>query len=360
MAENSRFRGCGAKAFGSWLQAWIRVWVGVTQIGLGLAAATAVGGNVQPAWSEQGTVKAAEPTLPATPLKVGETRSQGMQRVSRDSLTRVVPHTENGRAAATVFLRGLPVITYLGPAGEPTTAIPTANDVKVANPAERLKTEGTGGPETLRGLQVVPNPTERAAIAAATLTELSRSGLAADSVQAVWQDGRFWIRLGDRAQFVLEEGVQLPNTTGDREQDALQMANLLRRLLGNAAPLPRVANVPPRPVAPAIASVPAVGRPRRVFSGLASWYGPGLYGRPTATGRPLARNSFHAAHPYLPLGTKVRITNVTNGRSAVLRVEDRGPFHGNRLLDITEAAARALDMLSAGLATVRVEVLSLP
>jgi rare lipoprotein A len=83
-----------------------------------------------------------------------------------------------------------------------------------------------------------------------------------------------------------------------------------------------------------------------------------LYGRPTATGRLLTRNSFHAAHPYLPLGTTIRITHA--GRSTVLRVEDRGPFHGNRLLDITEAAARALGMLSAGLATVRVEVLSLP
>ncbi len=348
MAENSSFQGCRAKPLGLRLPVWIRAWAGIT--GLGLAIAPIVG-DVQPAWGEQGTVQAAESVLPGGPLKVGETRSQGMQRVSRDSWTRVVPHTENGRAAATVFLRGLPVITYLGPVG--VSASSTGQDVKVANPVERLKAEGTGEPETLRGLAAVPNPTERAAIAAATLTEFARSGLAAETVEAVWQNGGFWIRLGDRAQFVLEDGVQLPNTTGDREQDALQMANLLRRLLGNAAPLSRVANAPPRP---AVAAVPA--RPRRVFSALASWYGPGLYGRPTATGRLLTRNSFHAAHPYLPLGTTIRITH--GGRSTVLRVEDRGPFHGNRLLDITEAAARALGMLSAGLATVRVEVLSLP
>ncbi|MFQ3680123.1 MAG: septal ring lytic transglycosylase RlpA family protein, partial [Pseudanabaenaceae cyanobacterium] len=290
------------------------------------------------------------------PLKVGETRSQGMQRVGRDSLTRVVPHTEDGRAAATVFLRGLPVVTYVGPVGE---NVATAGEVKVGQPSGRPKSEGTPGPETLPGLRELANPAERAAIAAATLTELSRSGLAADAVQAVWQDGRFWIRLGDRAQFVLEEGVQLPNTTGDREQDALHMANLLRRLLGGAPPLMRVANAPRRSPS-GLAGGPLVGRPRRVFSGLASWYGPGLYGRPTATGRPLTRDSFHAAHPYLPLGTTVRITHAANGRSTVLRIEDRGPFHGNRLLDITEAAARALGMLSAGLATVRVEVLSLP
>ncbi|MGQ9866182.1 MAG: septal ring lytic transglycosylase RlpA family protein [Pseudanabaenaceae cyanobacterium] len=334
---------------GSWLRAWLQR--GIT--GLGLAAVTVVGGSVQPAWSEQGTVQAATPAMSPTPLKVGETRSQGMQRVSRDSLTRVVPHTENGRAAATVFLRGLPVITYLGPVGEPSAT----GDVKVANPVTRVKVAGT---DTLPGLAAVPDPTERAAIAAATFTEFARSGLAADGVTAVWEDGAFWLRLGDRAQFVLEEGVQLPNTTGDRERDALQMANLLRRLLGNAAPLSRVANAPPRPAAPAVASVPAVGQPRRVFAGLASWYGPGLYGRPTATGRPLTRDSFHAAHPYLPLGTTVRITHTANGRSTVLRIEDRGPFHGNRLLDITEAAARALGMISAGLVTVRVEVLSLP
>ncbi len=343
MAENSSFQGCGARALGSWFPVGIQAWAAIA--GLGLAAVPLVG--VPPVWGEQGTVRAAESVAPATPLKVGETRSQGMQRVSRDSWTRVVPHTENGRAAATVFLRGLPVITYLGPV----TTGDVQSDVKVAHPVERLKTESkTGEPETLAGLAAVPNPTERAAIAAATLTEFVRSGLAAETVEAVWQNGGFWIRLGDRAQFVLEDGVQLPNTTGDREQDALQMANLLRRLLGNAAPLARVTHAPLR------AAVPA--RPRRVFWALASWYGPGLYGRPTATGRLLTRNSFHAAHPYLPLGTTIRITHA--GRSTVLRVEDRGPFHGNRLLDITEAAARALGMLSAGLATVRVEVLSLP
>ncbi len=342
MAENSSFQGCGAKALGLLFPVGIQAWAAVA--GLGLV-------GVPPAWGEQGTVRAAESVAPATPLKVGETRSQGMQRVSWDSLTRVVPHTENGRAAATVFLRGLPVITYLGPVGEPTAVREVQSDVKVASPVERLKTESkTGEPETLGGLAAVPNPTERAAIAAATLTEFVRSGLGAETVEAVWQNGGFWIRLGDRAQFVLEDGVQLPNTTGDREQDALQMANLLRRLLGNAAPLARVTNAPLRGTVPM--------QPRRVFWALASWYGPGLYGRPTATGRLLTRNSFHAAHPYLPLGTTIRITH--GGRSTVLRVEDRGPFYGNRLLDITEAAARALGMLSAGLATVRVEVLSPP
>ncbi|NJK60445.1 MAG: septal ring lytic transglycosylase RlpA family protein [Oscillatoriales cyanobacterium SM2_1_8] len=287
----------------------------------------------------QGTVEAAAPAARPSSLKVGETRSQGMQRVGQDSLSRVIPHTENQRSAATVFLRGLPVVTYLGPADK-TPAVANQNgtsvsDVKVGGPSGQAKTDVARGPETLPGLRQMPDPVERGAVMAATLTDLARSGVAADTVQAVWQDGVFWVRLGDRAQIALEDGVQLPNTTGDREQDALQMANLLRRLLGDAPPLTAVVNAPRRPV---VAQAPR--RPKRVLAGLASWYGPGLYGRPTATGRPLTRQSFHAAHPYLPLGTTLRITNVANGRSTVLRVEDRGPFHGNRLLDITEAAAR--------------------
>ena len=95
--------------------------------------------------------------------------------------------------------------------------------------------------------------------------------------------------------------------------------------------------------------------------GLASYYGPGLHGKPTASGARFDMKSMVAAHPSYPFGTVVRVTNVTNGRAAELRVVDRGPARGPRaqgvIIDVSQGAATALDFVDAGRARVRVEVL---
>ena len=95
----------------------------------------------------------------------------------------------------------------------------------------------------------------------------------------------------------------------------------------------------------------------RGSSGTASWYGPGFHGRRTASGEKFNQNALTAAHRSLPFGTKVRVTNMRNGRSVIVRINDRGPFSGGRIIDLSRGAARAIGMVSSGTAPVRLEVL---
>ncbi|MGX1496955.1 rare lipoprotein A [Labrenzia sp. MBR-25] len=90
-------------------------------------------------------------------------------------------------------------------------------------------------------------------------------------------------------------------------------------------------------------------------TGLASWYGPTFHGRKTANGEIFDRNSLTAAHTTMPLPSYARVTNVENGRSMIVRVNDRGPFHGNRVIDLSERAATMLGTKSAGIGKVKVE-----
>ena len=92
-----------------------------------------------------------------------------------------------------------------------------------------------------------------------------------------------------------------------------------------------------------------------VREGLASWYGSAFHGRITANGEVFDRHSIAAAHPTLPLPSYVRVTNLDNGHSMILRVNDRGPYHAGRLMDVSEEAARALEFHRKGTARVRVE-----
>ncbi|PVB62781.1 septal ring lytic transglycosylase RlpA family protein [Labrenzia sp. 011] len=90
-------------------------------------------------------------------------------------------------------------------------------------------------------------------------------------------------------------------------------------------------------------------------TGLASWYGPTFHGRKTANGEVFDRNAITAAHTTMPLPSYARVTNLENGRSMVVRVNDRGPFHGNRVIDLSERAATMLGTKTAGVGKVKVE-----
>ncbi len=89
--------------------------------------------------------------------------------------------------------------------------------------------------------------------------------------------------------------------------------------------------------------------------GIASWYGPDFHGRLTANGEVFDMHSISAAHPTLPMPSYARVTNLDNGRSIVVRVNDRGPYAQNRVIDLSIGAAKALDFYGRGLAHVRVE-----
>ena len=160
---------------------------------------------------------------------------------------------------------------------------------------------------------------------------------------------------------------------------ALPGCSLLRR--GPEAPSPGAGvPAPPRDLAAIPDAVPrdeprsrygnpetyeVFGRKYRVMKsakghverGLASWYGPGFHAERTSSGEPYDMYAMTAAHKTLPIPCFVRVTNLENGRSVVVRVNDRGPFVGDRIIDLSYTAAWKLDMLRAGTAKVEIRVL---
>lgn len=145
-----------------------------------------------------------------------------------------------------------------------------------------------------------------------------------------------------------------------------------RRLMSAAPPAPiRPPRMPPRPnlsarraqaqapePEPTVrAAEPAGGTVKRVLRGSASWYGPNFAGRDTASGETYDPSELTAAHRWLPFGTRVRVTNRLNGRSVSVRINDRGPYAGHRILDVSSAAADRLRMKGSGVVPVIIEVL---
>src|SRR5215831_10111799 len=95
-------------------------------------------------------------------------------------------------------------------------------------------------------------------------------------------------------------------------------------------------------------------------TGIASWYGPGFHGKATASGAIYNQNDLTAAHQTLPLGTRVMVTNLDNGRSTELLINDRGPFAKGRIIDLSYAAGESLGMIGPGTIPVRLEVIESP
>ncbi|MFH0902991.1 MAG: septal ring lytic transglycosylase RlpA family protein [Pseudomonadota bacterium] len=96
------------------------------------------------------------------------------------------------------------------------------------------------------------------------------------------------------------------------------------------------------------------------LQGKASWYGERHHGRRTASGESFDMRAMTAAHRALPFGTRVRVTNNTNGRTVIVRINDRGPFRSGFVIDLSRAAAARLGMIAQGVAEVVIEVVSMP
>ncbi len=95
-------------------------------------------------------------------------------------------------------------------------------------------------------------------------------------------------------------------------------------------------------------------------TGKASWYGAAHQGKPTASGEKYDEGRFTAAHRSLPLGTKIKVTNLANGKSVEVEINDRGPFEEDRIIDLSAAAAKALEIKKSGTARVRLDLSSGP
>lgn len=110
--------------------------------------------------------------------------------------------------------------------------------------------------------------------------------------------------------------------------------------------------VPGQPTAKKSPAVPA----KLPQTGEASWYGAQHQGKQTASGTIYDQAGLTAAHPSLPLGSKIKVTNLANGKSVEVEITDRGPFAENRIIDLSQAAAKALEIIDSGTATVRLEL----
>lgn len=105
---------------------------------------------------------------------------------------------------------------------------------------------------------------------------------------------------------------------------------------------------------------PIFAQNQDIQTGDASWYGSRYHGRKTSSGERYNKNAMTAAHKTLPFGTKVKVTNLENDEFVIVRINDRGPFVGDRIIDVSEVAARKLAFHKKGIGHVKVEILELP
>ncbi|MGG6266047.1 septal ring lytic transglycosylase RlpA family protein [Leptolyngbya sp. AN03gr2] len=312
--------------------------------------------------ANQGSTESETPR-PSSPqsrdvVKLGE--QQNTQ--AEDSIATIHSHEVNGRKAATLYVRNIPVLTFVGQSRN------SASEVKVgevqATPtstqAAKLKYGATTPVQSsTQPRQNSSNPSQdpiaRATAIAARLNQLERDGVDASKITVRWNETKsgdqFVIEANKKTIVAVDPQTMLPDTTRNPEQDALQVANRLRRLLGNAEPLRAVANRPRR--AP---QEVALGPVRFRVTGMASWYGPGFHGNMSASGERFNQNALTAAHRTLPFGTVVQVTNLDNGRTVSVRINDRGPFSGGRVIDLSAGAARVLGLIDSGVAPVRLEI----
>ncbi|MFH7027750.1 MAG: septal ring lytic transglycosylase RlpA family protein [Heteroscytonema crispum UTEX LB 1556] len=240
---------------------------------------------------------------------------------------------------------------------------------------------------------------KRANAIAAKINQLISNKVDPNQITASWKAGRYFIKVNGEDLVEINGDTRLPDITNNPLQDALQATNRLRRLIGGTTPLREISNIPEQqqetikqpqqtakqpqqtakqPQLTANQSQQAAnqsqqaanqsqqtakqpqqnagGKVKATSRGMASYYS---YegGSRTASGERFNPHGMTAAHRSLPLGTKVRVTNTYNGRSVVVRINDRGPFIRGRVIDVSLGAARVLGMISSGVAAVRIEVL---
>lgn len=271
-----------------------------------------------------GELSSASAVKPSVPVKRAEPRAE--------SGLSVLPHALDRREAATIYIRSIPVVTLVG------NELASLAGQK-SNPSPSLATD-----PVLRAQQLVSR-----------LENLAGSA-DPDEISARWDEDRdaYLVSWGDEDLITINDQAILPDTTRNLSEDTLQVANRLRRLLGNAPALARVEGLPEPSPAPAAQTVVVLS----TLTGMASWYGPGFHGRRSASGEVFNQNALTAAHRTLPFGTRVRVTNRNTGQQVVVRINDRGPFSRGRVIDLSAAAAHQIGLKSAGVGQVEVEVLA--
>ncbi|NJK37444.1 MAG: septal ring lytic transglycosylase RlpA family protein [Oscillatoriales cyanobacterium SM2_3_0] len=287
---------------------------------------------------------------PSEVTKIGEYQSETHTSNRQGLVATVQAHEWNLRPAATLYIRNIPILTFT------TTATPQ-NILSETTTSENGPGK-SGQPASLSSeadslTSTSDDPLQRASTLAAQLNQLDSYAFDSSTIMVRWDGGqeRYIIGTEELDLVAMDAHTILPDTTNDIAQDALQATNRLRRQLGNAPPVSTIVNAP-QPERVAVRTV------KKMLQGMASWYGPGFHGRLTANGEIYDKYQMTAAHPSLPFNTQVLVTNQNTGLSTIVRINDRGPYAGGRIIDLSEAAAYAVGMVSSGVAPVTVEILT--
>ena len=261
--------------------------------------------------------------------------SQAISTQGNESITKIVPHEFSGYQAATLYLRGTPLLMFLSSRPISEVALPRQRGLVQSLPEDE--------------------PIWRAQQVAAKLNQLDGNNLNQSAIAVKLEPtcNCYTIKVNSQALVQINGSARLPNTTNNLAEDALEIASKLRNLLIESTPIAKtpITTPPPSPQA-AVGSVI-----RSTLQGIASWYGPGFHGRRSANGERYNQNALTAAHRSLPFGTQVQVTNLNNSRSVVVRINDRGPFIRGRVIDLSAAAARTIGITQTGVAPVRIDLL---
>lgn len=333
-----------------------------------------------PSVASAATTKGTSANQPSAPTgsEVNGEKSQFVKSklASQTVTTEIHTHNLAGRPAATLYVRNIPFLTFVA------------------------ETTATDNSSTDRANAIPPEVVAKGI--ASKINQLIANKVDANQITVSWKKGIHIIRANGEELVVVDSNTRLPDTTNNPAQDALQATNRLRRLIGGAAPIskiddaalaqvvvqktvaqPEVNTQPQQATKKPQQTVLTTKKPQQAVQtkkpqqtvqttkkpqqmtggkvksttrGMASFYGYESGSR-TASGERFNPEALTAAHRSLPFGTRVRVTNMWNGRSVVVRITDRGPFVGGRVIDVSTNAARQLGMISSGVASVKLEIL---
>ena len=306
-----------------------------------------------PESKESATAIASSPALASNSSTNGPEAVQADLRPTQNIL--VHAYEIDGRRAATLYVKDIPVLTFIGTEVGSLSNSSDAVSLATSNVSGSLGVAAAPAGDILDP-QLELDPVLRAS----TLGEkLDSSGVDASKISVRWNEESkgYIVTLAGKDLISLDSRTVLPDTTKDPAEDALQVTNRLRRLIGGAAPVSEIEGLPePEPVV----EIPPVQQVAIISSNIggASWYGPGFDGRLSASGEVFNQYALTAAHRSLPFGTRVLVTNLNNGRQVTVRINDRGPYAGNRIIDLSTGAADAIGLTSAGVGTVQLDVLA--
>ncbi len=293
----------------------------------------------------------------------------------------IQPHVLQGRQAATLYIRNIPVLSFLGANAAAADAPSALSSSVEAQPADQagaevkvasVQSSSNQASNQAAALESLPieqrpdrpilpetsvadsrDPVWRATTTAARLNQLYRDSVDSSEIKITWDSDRrkYIVKAKDAEIIALDADTVLPDTVSSDAGDLLQATNRIRRQMGNASPLSSIEGDPNG------FNQVNIGPVSLRVSGYASWYGPGFDGAYSASGERFNQEALTAAHPSLPFGTQIRVTNMDNGNSVVVRVNDRGPYAHGRVIDLSAGAARVIGLIQAGVAPVSLEVL---